>query len=67
MELRSSRDADLLFQLLSQLMWMAQGFVQFADAGGAQKAREAIHGRLFAGVTVQVAFISQQEFAAAGN
>jgi len=41
--------------------------VQFADVEGARKAREAIHGRLFAGITVQVAFVSQHEFASAAQ
>jgi hypothetical protein len=42
-----------------------QGFVAFGDVEAATRARTAIHGRLFAGITVQVAFVSQQEFDAA--
>lgn len=41
-----------------------QAFVAFADAESAAKAKAAIHGRLFAGITVQVFFISQEHFAA---
>jgi splicing factor U2AF subunit len=39
-----------------------RAFVQFLDADGANKAREAIHGRMFAGSTVEAAFLQPQEF-----
>lgn len=44
-----------------------QGFVHFADIVGAVKAREAIHGRLFAGITVQALFVDEDAFAAAAK
>jgi len=44
-----------------------KGFVHFADVEGAEKARDAIHGRLFAGITVQAVFIEAEAFAAAAE
>lgn len=44
-----------------------KGFVHFADAGGAVKAREAIHGRLFAGITVQALFVDEDAYATAAK
>jgi hypothetical protein len=38
--------------------------VQFVDNAGATKARDAISGRLFAGATVGVQFITAQAYAA---
>jgi RNA recognition motif-containing protein len=39
---------------------VAQAFVQFADVESAKKAKDAIHGRLFAGETLQVHFVTPQ-------
>ena len=44
-----------------------QAFVQFGDEDQAKVARDAIHGRLFAGVTVEVTFISAQDFTVAAS
>lgn len=41
-----------------------QAFVQFNEPSAATRARAAINGRLFAGSTVQVAFIEEAEFEA---
>ncbi|KAK9860324.1 hypothetical protein WJX84_002429 [Apatococcus fuscideae] len=41
-----------------------KGFVKFADEVGAQQAKNAIHGRLFAGETVQVIFVAPEFFEA---
>lgn len=41
-----------------------KGFVHFKDVSGAIKAREAIHGRLFAGITVQALFVDEDAFKA---
>jgi len=40
-----------------------KAFVQFADPTSASKAKDAIHGRMFAGSAVQVAFITPDAFA----
>ncbi|KAK9808982.1 hypothetical protein WJX72_007369 [[Myrmecia] bisecta] len=37
-----------------------KAFVQFADVQGASKAKDAIHGRLFAGSTVLVSFVAPE-------
>lgn len=37
-------------------------FVQFLDLEGAVKARQAIHGRMFAGNTVEAVFLQPQQF-----
>lgn len=37
----------------------------FGDVASATRACTAIHGRLFAGIMVQVAYVSQQDFDAA--
>ena len=44
-----------------------QAFAQFANPAGAQAAKDAIHGRLFAGRTVEVGYITMQQFAAVGG
>ena len=44
-----------------------QAFAQFANPAGAQAAKDAIHGRLFAGSTVEVGYITMQQFAAVGG
>lgn len=44
---------------------MLQAFVEFADAEGAQQARNAIHGRMFAGQQVQMTFLTAEEHGAA--
>ena len=41
-----------------------QAFAAFARAEDAQQAKEAIHGRLFAGNTVEVTYITAAQFAA---
>jgi splicing factor U2AF subunit len=38
--------------------------VQFLEVEGARKAKEAIHGRLFAGQTVSVEHMQPQDFMA---
>lgn len=40
------------------LLLLLQAFVQFADVPSAQKAKEAIHGRMFAGNIVQAFHIT---------
>ncbi len=40
----------------------AQAFVSFSAPTAAQRARAAIHGRLFAGNTVSVSYITAEEF-----
>ena len=42
-----------------------KAFVAFKDAVESAKARERIHGRMFAGSMVKVVYISQQEYDAA--
>jgi hypothetical protein len=37
--------------------------VQFADVLSAQRARDAIHGRMFAGTVVQAFHVAQPTFA----
>ncbi|EFJ49883.1 hypothetical protein VOLCADRAFT_89331 [Volvox carteri f. nagariensis] len=44
-----------------------KAFVCFKDATSAQRAHAAIHGRLFAGNTVQVQYITEEEFNARGH
>lgn len=46
---------------------LLQAFAQFAHPAGAQAAKDAIHGRLFAGSTVEVGYITMQQFAAVGG
>lgn len=41
-----------------------KAFVQFLELEGAQKARAAIHGRLFAGQTVAVSHLQPEAFMA---
>ena len=47
--------------------FLLQAFAQFANPTGAQAAKDAIHGRLFAGSTVEVGYITTQQFAAVGG
>ncbi|KAK9785344.1 hypothetical protein WJX73_004716 [Symbiochloris irregularis] len=42
-----------------------KAYVSFADAGSAAKAKDAVHGRLFAGITVVVTYLSAEQFAIA--
>ena len=42
-----------------------QAFVQFAEVADCEKAKAAIHGRLFAGITVQANYVSQEVFTSA--
>ena len=44
-----------------------QAFAQFANPLSAQAAKDAIHGRLFAGSTVEVNYITAQQFGAVGG
>jgi hypothetical protein len=44
------------------LQFVPQAFVQFADVPSAQKAKDAIHGRMFAGNIVQAFHISLPSF-----
>ena len=44
-----------------------QAFAQFANPLSAQAAKDAIHGRLFAGSTVEVHYITAQQFGAVGG
>lgn len=39
-----------------------KAFVAFSDAGGAAASKAAIHGRMFAGVSLQVNFVTQEYF-----
>ena len=39
-----------------------QAFVAFADVESASKAKEAIHGRLFAGIVVQVTYLTAEMY-----
>eukprot|EP00882_Tetradesmus_deserticola_P029232 GHRQ01032704.1.p1 GENE.GHRQ01032704.1~~GHRQ01032704.1.p1 ORF type:complete len:107 (-),score=27.40 GHRQ01032704.1:157-438(-) len=45
-----------------RLLPFPQAFVQFADVPSAQKAKEAIHGRMFAGNIVQAFHVSLPSF-----
>ena len=47
--------------------FVLQAFAQFANAMSAQAAKDAIHGRLFAGSTVEVNYITAQQFGAVGG
>ncbi|GLC45602.1 hypothetical protein PLESTB_001784400 [Pleodorina starrii] len=42
-----------------------KAFVSFRDVSSAQRAHAAIHGRLFAGSTVLVQYVTEEDFAAA--
>ena len=44
-----------------------QAFALFANPLSAQAAKDAIHGRLFAGSTVEVNYITAQQFGAVGG
>ncbi|KAL0024901.1 hypothetical protein WJX77_001165 [Trebouxia sp. C0004] len=44
-----------------------KAFAQFANPLSAQAAKDAIHGRLFAGSTVEVNYITAQQFGAVGG
>lgn len=46
---------------------LLQAFAQFANPLSAQAAKDAIHGRLFAGSTVEVNYITAQQFGAVGG
>jgi hypothetical protein len=46
----------------AHLSCVLQAFVQFADVPSAQKAKDAIHGRMFAGNIVQAFHISLHSF-----
>ena len=39
-----------------------QAFVEFADTMGCKGAKEAIHGRMFAGETINANYIAAQYF-----
>ena len=39
-----------------------QAYVAFSDASGAAASKAAIHGRMFAGVSLQVNFVTQEFF-----
>lgn len=39
-----------------------KAYVQFVDISGAQAARDAIHGRMFAGNMVQAVFLTAQAY-----
>ena len=39
-----------------------QAFVAFSEASGAAASKAAIHGRMFAGVSLQVNFVTQEYF-----
>ena len=41
--------------------------MQFAHAIGCAGAKKAIHGRMFAGMTVQATYVSAEAFAAAAG
>ena len=58
-------DADVRQHLNVFCAW--QAYVAFADASGAAAAKAAIHGRLFAGITVQATFLTIEQFNAAGG
>lgn len=42
---------------------MVQVFVCMANVDGATASKDAIHGRMFAGATVEVAFVSGEKYA----
>ena len=42
-----------------------QIFVCMANVDGAKAAKDAVHGRMFAGATVEVAFVSGEKYARA--
>jgi hypothetical protein len=42
-----------------------QAYVQFVDTAGAQKARDAIHGRMFAGNPVSAVYLTAQAYGVA--
>jgi hypothetical protein len=42
-----------------------QAFVQFYEVPAAQAAKEAMHGRIFAGIQVHATFITAQAYAVA--
>ncbi|KAK9843828.1 hypothetical protein WJX81_008039 [Elliptochloris bilobata] len=46
---------------------IGKAFVQFAHAIGCAGAKKAIHGRMFAGATVQANYVSAEAFAAAAG
>ena len=54
-------------QAQSDSFFVPQAFAQFANAMSAQAAKDAIHGRLFAGSTVEVSYITAQQFGAVGG
>ena len=45
---------------------LSQAFVRFTDAASASAAREAVHGRMFAGTAVSICFITEATFVAVG-
>jgi hypothetical protein len=44
---------------------LLQAYVQFVDTSGAQKARDAIHGRMFAGNPVTAVYLTAQAYGVA--
>lgn len=42
-----------------------KAYVQFVDTAGAQKARDAIHGRMFAGNPVSAVYLTAQAYGVA--
>ena len=59
--------AKLLAAASTDVLRVPQAFVAFADASGAAAAKAAIHGRLFAGITVQATFLTPEQFTTAGG
>jgi hypothetical protein len=53
---------QFLLPLLLLMSRVLQAFVQFADVPSAQKAKDAIHGRMFAGNIVQAFHVSLHSF-----
>jgi hypothetical protein len=47
------------------LLLLLQAYVQFVDTAGAQKARDAIHGRMFAGNPVSAVYLTAQAYGVA--
>lgn len=43
-----------------------QAFVHFEDSSSCQKSKDAVHGRLFAGVSLQASFITAKDFEGLG-
>lgn len=39
-----------------------QAFVHFEEASSCQQSKDAVHGRLFAGVSLQASFVNANEF-----